>query len=1109
MKAKLAFLLPIGLFCFQGSLSAQVRISEFLTLNDSHVPDFMGLYSDWVELENTGGATADLTGWHLTDTAANLTLWTFPTVTIPPGGFLLVRASGEDLTTPELHTSFSLSGSGGYLALVRPDGTTIEDEFVDYPTQFADVSFGHGLNGQALPDRGHMLNPTPLAANDTVIHQVDPVEYNFDRGFYETPISVLLSCATPNVLMYYTTDGSEPDPTDTLYTGAIPISTTTILRASAFLIGEGSITRSTTNSYIYLNDILNQSDASAVAAGFPAEWISRDGLDWNLGGSRPGAHYGFDQTILAQYTSQQLIDSLKALPSMSLTMPVEDWFGYDPVTSKWGIYVNSEDQGPDWDRQGSIEYLDPDGGAQFQLNCGIAIQGGSSTGPGLRSQLSFALKIRPRFGPSKLEFPLFDDTLNDDFEYLILDAGNQNSISGPGNIAFKRHVQGVRDQYMANLQRTFGGSTAHGDWVHTYINGLYWGLVNLHERPDNRWAAEYFGGGDSEYDWIKEGVVMSGNANSAGHPFAPGAAATMNAIAGGGLGDGVLYNGVPAYEAFQQMLDLGNYVDYMNLNFYGGNQDWPHRNWMATSHSRLSAALGDVNPDQEFLFHSWDAEVCIGWEGIDHVGGFYDRTSVTGNNGTSVAFYYTRLQDNSEYPLFHADRTHRLLFNDGPLYVDPAYSASGTVFDPAFPERNRPAALYHQLASRVEGAIPIAYARWVNYFHPDGTLVPQDWFIERDRILNEYCPIRSGVLLAQLRNRGLYPNIDAPTFNEHGGEVPLGFNLTMTAPAGTIYYTLDGSDPRLVGGAISPLATAYTAPVPILNLATAKARAYDGVEWSALNEATFSLGLPVRINEIMASNSMTVADEAGQFDDYVEIYNDSATSIDLSGMYLSDNPSFPNKWPFPAGTVVPAGGTILVWCDEDGIQGPLHANFKLSKSGEQIGLYHTDVAANLQIDFVSFGPQTTDVGHGRIPDAGPAFFAQLDPTPDALNVPPQGSALRYDMQPPTANPRDLSLTGSPTLGQTMVFNYSGGSPSGFGFHFMGATPLRLPYTPQSFVLLLPAFNSLWSLFVLDPSGSAAFALPVPNNPAYIGLTGYAQGWLTGELSNGIVLTIGA
>ena len=1080
-----------ALFCLlaatlaAGPTVAQVEISEFLAVNDSVLTDFQGNYTDWIELHNTGGTTVDLTGWYLTDDELIPTLWAFPATSIPASGFLLVRASGLDLTSPELHTSFSLGGGGEYLALIQPDGSTVEDEYApDYPTQFADISYGHGLDLLSVPTDGHFLVPTPGAPNGTVAAPVDPVEFSMQRGFYDAPFNLALTSNTLNVLIYYTLDGSEPDQTKTLYTGLIPISSTTVVRAAAFLISSESITNSTTSSYIFLNDVVNQTDADAIADGFPVSWFTQFGVDWKAGagGLHPGAVYGYDSSVTSLYTTEQLIDSLKDIPTMSITMSIDDWFGYNPPTGVMGIYVNSEESGPAWDRKGSAEYFDAEGGEQFQINCGFAIQGGSSITPETRSQLSIAIKIKSDFGPTKLVFPLFDDSLNDDFDYLILDGGNQNSISANVSTAHKKHAQGLRDQYMADLQRGMGGNSFHGDFVHLYINGLYWGMYNLHERPDERWAAEQYGGTDVEYDWVKEGFVLAGNSNPATHPT-PGAWPIVNDITGTGLGDASMYGGQPAYDAFQDYVNLADYVDYMNLNFYGGNTDWPHRNWMATSHSRLSADFADVNPDLEFLFHSWDAETCLGWEGVTAIGGFYDRTQVTGSDGSSVAYYYTELQANSEYALRHADRAHAALFNDGGLFVDPAYSTVGTVYDPAFPERNLPATLYYQLAKRVEVAIPMEYSRWGNYFHAPGTVTPADWFVERDRLLNDYFSVRSSVLLAQLKNIGLYPNMVAPSFNQHGGEVPLGFSLAMSAPAGSIYFTTDGSDPRLAGGAINPTASTYAIPEPILALTTVKARAYDGVEWSALNEATFIVGISLRINEIMASNSVTAADEAGQFEDYVEIHNGSGAVVDLSGMYLSDNPAFPTKWQIPSGTTIAGGGTILIWCDEDPLDGPLHASFKLSAGGEQVGLYHTDIAGNLEVDFVAYGPQVTDIGYGRMPDGGAFLFSLLDPSPNATNVPVPGATARYDATPTALNPRDLIATGSAGLGQTLSLDYSGGASGAIGVQVLGLQTFQLPYTPESVGLLLPILAELWTVFIADGNGRRHRATSDPGLPA--------------------------
>jgi hypothetical protein len=1107
-------LLPLACWLLSSSTAAQsVRISEFLTINDGVLADQFGDYSDWIELENTGAAAVDLTGWHLTDDDTLTTRWTFPATSIVAGGRLVVFASGLDLSGSELHTNFELSGNGEYLGLYLPGGAVVVDEYApEYPDQFEDVSYGYGLDLSGSPAVGHFLTPTPGAPNGTVAEPVEPVTYGVERGFHDTPFSLTLACATPNVLIHYTLDGSEPDQTSTLYSTPIPVSTTTVVRARAYLIATLSISDSTTSTYLFADDVVNQSDAGAIAQGFPSNWIEMDGTDWSMGsgGSHPGASYGYDTTILAGYTTTQLTDSLKDIPTVSLVMSVDDWFGYNPPLGPFGIYVNSEQSGPDWDRKGSVEYIDPDGGPGFQINCGLAIQGGSSITESARSQLSIALKFQSEFGATKLEFPLFADTFVEEFDYLILDGGNQNSISSPGSTSYKKHAQGLRDQYMADLQRELGAESFHGDFVHVYINGLYWGMYNLHERPDERWAAELFGGEDEEHDWIKEGVVLEGNSNPASDPTAPGAWPIVNDITATGLGDAAVYGGRPAYEVLQDYMDLGKYVDYMNLNFYGGNTDWPHRNWMATGHARNSADYTDVNPDPEFELRSWDAEATLSWQGVTAVGdGFYDRTQVTGSNGSNAAYYYTNLQNHSEFALLFADHTHAALFNGGALYVDPAYATTGTIYDPAFPERNRPAAVYYDLAQRVEGAIPMEFARWANYFGSPGTITPTDWFTERDRLLNDYFPIRSGVLLAQLKNQGLYPNLEAPTFNQHGGQVPLGFSVTMSAPAGTIYYTTDGTDPRLPGGAIDPLASTWTgAPFPILALTTVKARAFDGSEWSALLEATFLIDLSLRIGELMADNATTIADEVGQFEDWLEIHNGSASPVDLGGMYLTDDLLNPTKWQIPAGTIAPAGGTVLVWADEDPLDGPLHADFKLSAGGESVGLFHTDVAGNVLIDGFDFGPQATDVAYGRMPDDGPFLFSLLDPSPGAPNVPAAGAMARFDATPTTQNPVSLAGAGVAGIGQTPLITYSGAAPGVSGVQALGVQTLQLPYGPANTILLLPASPALWSVFFTDPFGNASLGLPIPSSASLVGVTIYLQSLAATELTNALALTIG-
>lgn len=139
------------------------------------------------------------------------------------------------------------------------------------------------------------------------------------------------------------------------------------------------------------------------------------------------------------------------------------------------------------------------------------------------------------------------------------------------------------------------------------------------------------------------------------------------------------------------------------------------------------------------------------------------------------------------------------------------------------------------------------------------------------------------------------------------------------------------------------------------------------------------------INEFMASNESTIADEAGEFDDWVELYNYGSETIFLGDKYLSDKPDNPVKWLMPELSLA-AGEYLLIWLDEDGSQGDLHANFKLSAGGEFIGIFDSDSNGNALIDGLEFGEQSRDVAFGRLPN-GTGDFQELNPTPNASNQP--------------------------------------------------------------------------------------------------------------------------
>ena len=155
-KLSIPFLLAI-LAAAPAAWAQTVLISEFLASNDGGLADEDGDFEDWIELYNQGETAVNLGGWYLSDNSEDLARWRFPSVELPPGGYLVIFASGKDRRDPaaNLHTSFKLSSSGEYLALIRPDASTVEHEYSPlFPRQREDISYGLPMGTASLIDSG-------------------------------------------------------------------------------------------------------------------------------------------------------------------------------------------------------------------------------------------------------------------------------------------------------------------------------------------------------------------------------------------------------------------------------------------------------------------------------------------------------------------------------------------------------------------------------------------------------------------------------------------------------------------------------------------------------------------------------------------------------------------------------------------------------------------------------------------------------------------------------------------------------------------------------------------------------------------------------------------
>lgn len=139
----------------------------------------------------------------------------------------------------------------------------------------------------------------------------------------------------------------------------------------------------------------------------------------------------------------------------------------------------------------------------------------------------------------------------------------------------------------------------------------------------------------------------------------------------------------------------------------------------------------------------------------------------------------------------------------------------------------------------------------------------------------------------------------------------------------------------------------------------------------------------VVINELMAANDSTIADEVGEYDDWIELYNPGPEDLDVGRMYLSDDLGNLPRWQIPAGTVISAGGYLLFWADGEPDQGPLHTNFRLSRDGEMVTLVKADGYSLL--DWIVFPAQQDDVSFGRLPDGANDWRSFVIPTPGGPN----------------------------------------------------------------------------------------------------------------------------
>ena len=404
---------------------------------------------------------------------------------------------------------------------------------------------------------------------------------------------------------------------------------------------------------------------------------------------------------------------------------------------------------------------------------------------------------------------------------------------------------------------------------------MYWGVYNPSERLDSEFAESYLGGNEQDYDVVKDFAEAVDGFLTAWN--------TTITLANTGLSGNEPYQRFRGNNpdgirnpAFEPMVDVISLADYMILNFYGGNWDWDHHNWVAMRNR--------VSPGGGFQFFCWDSEHMV--EGVN-------SNILNENNDKCPSRIFQQLRQNPEFRRLFADRVQKFCFNNGVL--TPSSAAERWLIR----------------AGQIEKAVIAESARWGDYrrdVHPWQTTGPFElytkddhWLPQKDYLLNTYFPVRTNNFLIHLRKAGLFPSINAPVFLINNNPVIQrtiipGAILTMTSDNGIIYYTTDGSDPVIweTNPLISSKALQYSIGVVLNESCHIKARVFYNNEWSATSEQFFIVPEDYHDLKITEIHYHPLDEEVMESDEFefIEIKNTGTSSLDLGGIRFTQGIEF-------------------------------------------------------------------------------------------------------------------------------------------------------------------------------------------------------------------------
>ena len=596
----------------------------------------------------------------------------------------------------------------------------------------------------AEPGYGIMREPTPGAQNlESYAGRVSEVVFEQRTRFIDGPLALTMATETPGAQIYYTYDGTPPTPDDFPYEGVVEVDETLAVRARAF--GEGLLpSRVTTRTYVLVEELAAQSVLNQTIVGRQRELVEQ-----GLREALPIVSLAVDPTVMFGD------GGLEAVPEQTREVPV------------------------------SVEFFSAaDAGEEFQVDAGLAIHGGNARA---HPKKPFRLFFRREYGAGRLRFPLFEGSPVASFDQLILRAGGHDGWSiSPGfgstfwDLPF--HASYMRDQFLRKTELEMGLLSPRGRYVQLIINGFYWGVYDLHERPNATYFRDHLGGKKSDWD-----VVHHSDTLEEEWAVIDGSDATWKMLHES-LKEGI--GGSRKYGELQEWLDLDGLIDAHVLRMWSGDFDWAgpvywgeHEVTLFRNKNWYAARRGGMEPGF-FRFFSWDAEISMGLHLMSEVFAQpvnqqildLDLTAVD-DPGTPAAIHGA-MRFLPDYRRRFGDRVQRHLFGDGALNV-PASQAR-----------------WDGLRDALDPTMVAESARWGD-LHSVAPPFTRDanWRPQVEWVRNRFIPERREILIEQLRKRGLFPVVAAPRMTPFGGSLDAVGSVRLEADEGSIYFTLDGYDP--------------------------------------------------------------------------------------------------------------------------------------------------------------------------------------------------------------------------------------------------------------------------------------------------------------------------